>query len=455
MPPVRISLFLRTEKLNSLAVSIAISLCLIALQGCGDDASGASDSNYDASAETQSGFPSEVAAILAEQCVNCHGSEPRFGAPMSLVTWNDFHAPSISKPNRKTFEVVMDRLRSPVSPMPPPPAVLEESELATLETWIQEGAPAGSALPGPAYRGSGLQDLSCEVTSMLTAHAQDMETEPFHVPVDAGNRYVCFAFSPDDVDGEVLRGVAPIIDDDRVLHHMFLRLQPVPDRQPGDVWNCNGIDGLLTGDILYGWAPGSGNVEYPGELVMPLTDPSGEDLLVLEVHYWNVARYEDAFDASGMALCTGPKESSQQIIETVTLGHIAIDLPPRSTTTVTNNCVPYLAQDKSVQILSTTPHMHELGSSISTVIHRASGEVETLVSIDRWDFNSQAQYPVRIDPIRTGDSLRTTCTFSNTTDRTVTFGEKTEDEMCFNFLSVTPVDLLAAGLFRGAGICIQ
>ena len=37
-----------------------------------------------------------------------------------------------------------------------------------------------------------------------------------------------------------------------------------------------------------------------------------------------------------------------------------------------------------------------------------------------------------------GDSIHTMCRWTNTTDATVTFGEKTEDEMCFAFLTYYP-----------------
>ena len=66
-----------------------------------------------------------------------------------------------------------------------------------------------------------------------------------------------------------------------------------------------------------------------------------------------------------------------------------------------------------------------------------------LVSVDPWDFDNQTSYrhepPVQINP---GDTLRTRCTYDNPTDSIVTFGERTEDEMCFNFALVYPIDAL-------------
>jgi hypothetical protein len=37
-----------------------------------------------------------------------------------------------------------------------------------------------------------------------------------------------------------------------------------------------------------------------------------------------------------------------------------------------------------------------------------------------------------------GDVLTTTCTYDNPSTSTVTFGEGTRDEMCFDFITVYP-----------------
>ena len=42
-----------------------------------------------------------------------------------------------------------------------------------------------------------------------------------------------------------------------------------------------------------------------------------------------------------------------------------------------------------------------------------------------------------------GDSVRTTCTYDNPGSIPVTFGENTENEMCFDFVLAYPIDALA------------
>ena len=62
-----------------------------------------------------------------------------------------------------------------------------------------------------------------------------------------------------------------------------------------------------------------------------------------------------------------------------------------------------------------------------------------------WDFANQQAFPQ--DPettlIQAGDGLRTTCTYGNPTSAIIRFGEKTENEMCFNFVVAYPITRVA------------
>jgi hypothetical protein len=89
--------------------------------------------------------------------------------------------------------------------------------------------------------------------------------------------------------------------------------------------------------------------------------------------------------------------------------------------------------------------MHKLGTKFTTTL--TSGKTTTpIVDVPKWDFNDQITYPV--DPattlVRPGDTLTTTCTYTNPTDKAVTFGEKTENEMCLNFIMVYPLKAIAS-----------
>jgi hypothetical protein len=56
-----------------------------------------------------------------------------------------------------------------------------------------------------------------------------------------------------------------------------------------------------------------------------------------------------------------------------------------------------------------------------------------------FQFGEQGTYGLAPEVIlETGDVVTTTCTYDNPTARSVTFGESTNNEMCFNFAAYYP-----------------
>jgi hypothetical protein len=80
--------------------------------------------------------------------------------------------------------------------------------------------------------------------------------------------------------------------------------------------------------------------------------------------------------------------------------------------------------------------MHRLGRRMHAEVHHPDGTIDPL--FDRpFDFNSQLQVdtPYVVKP---GDFISTTCNYQNDTQSKVGFGERTQDEMCFNFTVAYP-----------------
>jgi len=101
-------------------------------------------------AATMSGpeqLPCAVDTILREKCHACHGRPTRETAPMSLITWQDLHAPAPEHKERPApvYERIAERIHDTRSPMPPRDRPqLEEKELSTLDIWLSAGAPSGA-----------------------------------------------------------------------------------------------------------------------------------------------------------------------------------------------------------------------------------------------------------------------------------------------------------------------
>jgi len=78
------------------------------------------------------------------------------------------------------------------------------------------------------------------------------------------------------------------------------------------------------------------------------------------------------------------------------------------------------------------PHMHRIGSHFTAeVVH---GGATTKLWDDDFQFESQEFAAIPPVTVEAGDVLNTTCTWTNTTGQTVTYGDSSNDEMCFTIL---------------------
>jgi len=436
-----------------------VTLVLIVSGGCGDDgmplgpppADSGWPSSDDAEVEPiDSDLPCDVADIISARCSSCHGETPLFGAPMSLTRAEHFHLPARSDASLTVGELVLERTHDAAAPMPPT-GLLEPLELSVIDDWLGAGGLPGSCEvttePPPPIT-TGPEALPCEPTHTLTAHADGSE-EGFAVPVDAGNLYECFTFKSPFADGSQATAFAPIIDDERVIHHWILYKTEQP-QVDGGVMGCNMP---LDSSFVAGWAPGGQNTVMPDDVGLELPGP--DDYLILQVHYWNVARHADAVDASGVAFCTTDEPRTHEA-GMLTLGDVTLSIPPRSVGHVeTGTCRSSITRllPEPLNVIGSFPHMHEFGSAFSTHILRGGSEAdrEALVEIDRWDFQDQRFHPnERSLQINPGDALETRCIYDNPTSDTIRFGERTEDEMCLNFLMVYPIG--AVGNYRTCGL---
>lgn len=394
------------------------------------------------------GIPCEVSDVIGRRCIRCHAEDPMFGAPMSLTSAADFAEPSRT-PGESVAVRALDRISAEDDYRMPPASQdpLSAEDMAALEGWLRAGAPEMEDLsctdepPEPPCMDPSC--LPCEPSHTMLVHG-DASDEPFHVPV-GGNPYRCVAFpSPFGPDTHATAW-APIIDDDRVLHHWILYRTATP-QEPGE-HDCNmPLDAVG----VMGWAPGTQASVLPDDVGLELAQDEGE-WLILQMHYYNVAGYEDAFDRSGVAMCTSPRR--EKTAGVLTLGSTAISLPPRIDTTVTGLCpsTATLLLSEPLHVLANTPHMHEMGTRIKSEILRNGLEVRTptLVDVNPWSFDDQRTHwrdePITINP---GDAIRTRCEYANPNDDFVFFGERTEDEMCFNFALVYPLEAFPAGFAR-------
>ncbi len=80
----------------------------------------------------------------------------------------------------------------------------------------------------------------------------------------------------------------------------------------------------------------------------------------------------------------------------------------------------------------------KIGKTITTtVLPGGTGTPVDLGSKANFDFQGQSWMPINAT-LHAGDVIRTRCVWNNPTAEFVTFGEKTENEMCFSFTMYYP-----------------
>ncbi len=121
----------------------ALSLALVFGFGCftgGGDPNAGNDAGGSA-------LPCDVAQALAS-CQGCHGSPPAVGVPFSLVAYSDLTQTSPTYSDQTVAQRAVARMGDPNIPMPPHPLdPSPQSDIDTIQAWINAGYPGGSCTP--------------------------------------------------------------------------------------------------------------------------------------------------------------------------------------------------------------------------------------------------------------------------------------------------------------------
>jgi hypothetical protein len=118
-------------------------------------------------------------------------------------------------------------------------------------------------------------------------------------------------------------------------------------------------------------------------------------------------------------------------------------LPPNQTTTLQSSCTV----SRDVQVFAMMAHMHYLGSALRVEIGPDANSLETVYTRDPYDFDNQ-EIDLLPLTIPAGYATRTSCTYENTRDEEVAFGESSLTEMCFAIG-------FAVDIAGGVGGCIE
>jgi hypothetical protein len=354
-------------------------------------------------------------------CQECHSDPPKFGAPMPLTTRDDLAAAAAD---------VRARINDTESPMPPPPGLLTADEKAILEGYLDADTPASDescGAGGSGAGGGGTMPESCTPDLVL------QPAEAYTMPADSVDEYVCFGLELEAASKKHITAIAPLIDNETIIHHILLLQAPEPVAAQGTSCGFTNVDWKL----VYAWGPGTGALELPPEAGYPV-GPDDPGHFVLQVHYNNTAMAAGETDRSGVQLCTTdtPREFDADIMAFGGMGFDPIPPGQEKTLECTTTVPSVLDSFLPLQMFRSWPHMHQIGRKLSSV-HTRGGVDTPMVDVPNYDFEYQIGYPTDVT-LESGDKVTTRCTWQNSTNQNVGFGEGSGDEMCFNFVSYYP-----------------
>lgn len=371
-------------------------------------------------------YSCDVESIVQSRCLDCHSSPPRFGAPMSLETYADTQANSAQYPGQKIYQRMAFRVADDASPMPQVPnARLTADQITTMQNWAASGAQPGSC----SYDAGTIEGYDGGTAACPTgSSAIDFTAPQFAIP-QATDFYQCFAFTVSLPQGEDLIQVDKIIDNAQVLHHIVV-FRDTNKSSPMSQGSCGF---KASWQVLYAWAPGTGPFTPPQDIGIPVANG---DQIVIQYHYNNPTMITGN-DSSGVRLCATPTMRPKQA-GVMAIGPTSFNIPPNcSQASISGDSLNPQFLNKSYDVFTQWPHMHLRGRAQKTVLHHSG--TDTVVE-DRPNYSFGAQY---LEPasftFAPGDSLTLTCTWDTTgASGMVKWGEGTGDEMCFNFLYMTP-----------------
>ena len=159
-------------------------------------------------------LPCDVETVLATRCWSCHGQTPAVGLP-SLTSVAAFMAASRTDPSQSIGMLVVARMQSTTTPMPPPPgARATAGEIAVISAWVASGYQAGAACggaictSGATWTGGNRESpLMNPGTACIQCHDSGNEAPRFSI---AGTVYPT-VHEPDLCNGSSAAGVQIVI----------------------------------------------------------------------------------------------------------------------------------------------------------------------------------------------------------------------------------------------------
>jgi len=263
---------------------------------------------------------------------------------------------------------------------------------------------------------------------------QQLATDTFHLE-PGEEKYWCYQFySPSEEVGitRIEQLSAPGI-------HHFALFQAFGRNEPDAPHECNTLI-KQTWMPLYVSGTGAHELSLPANTAFKIAP---ETQYIIQLHLQNAG--DEPMDIRGGVNLTYTRDAGVTPAGMYAFGNYNVEIPPETNGhEIGVNCAP----GKDMNVFGVFPHMHKLGSKIEMRRTPAGGSTEMLYAIDPWKFG-EAPVDMLDRTITPTDTLDLTCTFNNPFGHPVTFGESSDDEMCFFVFFYYPYDHLDGCIIGG------
>ncbi len=388
-------------------------------------------------------YTKDVAPILYTHCLACH----RKGqvAPFGMETYEQ-----VRKRASDISNVVEDRI------MPPWKAArhfgvklardrsLSDAEIATIQKWVDAGAPEGNAAdlpPTPQFPEGwtlGPPDLVVDIGT------------DFQIPAAGEDIYRCFVIATDLPKDVYVSAAVHRPGNTRVVHHILSYVDTTGEARKKDAADAlagyPGFSGpgVETHGDLGGWVPGTVNSMMPDGFGRSL--PKKADIIV-QVHYHPDGKPET--DRTQLALYFSRKPV-KRTVHRAGAWNPALELSPEGPNASALEVKASWTIPVDVIAFACAPHMHLLGHDMTLSLRYPDGRRQDLIRVDDWDFNWQLAYRFATPMILPkGTILDVVAHYNNTAGnprnpnsppKVVRWGEATTDEMCIGFIMLAKKD---------------
>lgn len=390
-------------------------------------------------APQQPTFFKDVLPILQDNCQDCHrpsgANLSGMVAPMSLMDYNEVRpwAKAVAK-------VVQNREMPPWFATPETShnfsneRTLTETEIATLVTWVNQGAKRGNPADAPEpkqFSDSGWNFGEPDLVINFD--------EPFFVEDEVEDLYqnITVKLTKDLLPEDKWIKAIEYKPGSEVVHHIIGYAS-----MPGGEEDRRTTRGMLGGN-----APGSEQGEYPGGYGMLLK--SGSEV-TFQMHYHKEpGPGTGQYDSSQIGLQFHDEPVAHPVTIT-NIDHGSFEIPPNHSNWKVGASMTF---DEDTHLLGLMPHMHLRGKAARYTAYYPDGDTELLLEVPKYDFNWQTSYHYKERKlIPAGTRIEMEFWYENTPERAelagidpnraISFGGPTTDEMDLAWITIAPAEAM-------------